>query len=446
MVTDPHGRILYVNAAFEKDTGYTAEDVIGQTPEIFCPVDINENYHQQIRSAHRIFRVIRHVTINKKKNNQIYYVDQTISPLKDKSGQTVRLVSVCKDMTERVKAEQRIIKLNKKLETENFKLEQVLSIEQGLNTLLDINKLVDFVVAKTVQVLEARRCSLMLCDEKEQELCIRGHNGLDENIIKESRIKIGGPSIAGQVAQSGTPVLVSDVEKDRRFLRKNKSYYRKKSFIIVPIKLGDNLIGVINVTEKSSPKEKTFTELDLKILQLIARQVAVAIETAKLFREVKYLTITDASTNLYNYRHFTKSLDHEIKRVECFQRPLCLLMMCLENIGPDHSPFAHLEHDILLKEVGKVIKENLHNVDTAYHYVGDEFVVILPETMTSDAEMIAEKILRNSLELSFMQSMSLNIGIAEYGEGMNRRDLILKANSALYKAKKDGKNKICAYA
>jgi len=122
-------------------------------------------------------------------------VSLTISPIIQ--GETViGVASIARDITQHIQAQQNLEHLKDQLELEKTKLEQVLSIEEGLNATLNLNKLVDFVVNKTIKVLEADKCSLMLIDEKSNELCIKGFSGLDDQTILKSRLKIGEP-IAG---------------------------------------------------------------------------------------------------------------------------------------------------------------------------------------------------------------------------------------------------------
>src|SRR5206468_12390049 len=99
----------------------------------------------------------------------------------------------------------------------------------------------------------------------------------------------------------------------------------------VPIKLEKKIIGVVNVADKGTSRNETFSQTDLRILNAIVRQAAAAIENANLYRELKYLSITDSLTGLYNHRHFVKSLDQEIKRLKRYPGSLCLMMIDVDN-------------------------------------------------------------------------------------------------------------------
>jgi len=83
-----------------------------------------------------------------------------------------------------------------------------------------------------------------------------------------------------------------------------------------PILLDRQVLGVINVAEKGERIEEYFDEIDLKTICSISRQIATAIENLRLYKELHYLAITDATTNLHNFRYFSKTLEYELKRTK----------------------------------------------------------------------------------------------------------------------------------
>ena len=220
--------------------------------------------------------------------------------------------------------------------------------------------------------------------------------------------------------------------------------------------MNGSLVGVINAAEKKCTIDEAamingvqyeettgvFTELDLKILTMIARQAAISIETAKMYRELKYLTITDPITNMYNYRHFAQTLDHEIRRLNRYDGALSLMMIDVDDFKSYNDAFGHQEGDVLLKEMGRAIKENIRDVDVACRYAGDEFVVILPSTDIAEAKLVGEKIKKKIQGLALKRSITISVGIAKCTNQTNRYELILKADMALYQAKKEGKNQV----
>ncbi|MCK5178322.1 MAG: GGDEF domain-containing protein, partial [Candidatus Omnitrophica bacterium] len=125
-----------------------------------------------------------------------------------------------------------------------------------------------------------------------------------------------------------------------------------------------------------------------------------------------------------------------------FRRPLCLLIIDVDDFKEYNDTYSQAEGNILLKKVGDILTENLREVDIICRYAGDEFVVILPDTDVDKVKTIAEKVRKTVETTEFKKLMTVSMGIAKSSKDMNRHDLILKADAALHKAKKDGKNRV----
>lgn len=328
-----------------------------------------------------------------------------------------------------------------KLVMEKHKLEQLLNIDTTLRSILDLNHLVDFVIDKTMEILEAQRCSLMLLDPESQELLIRGAKGLDTEIIKTTRLRMG-EGVAGKVAQNGAPILVTNIEEGTFRERPNGAVYKTKSFMSAPIKVQERIVGVINVADKKAGQDSVFTPTDLKILCTIVRQATIAIENADYYRKLEHLSMTDSLTGIFNHRYFIQTLDQEIARAKRYPNPLCLLMLDIDDFKSYNDFYGHLEGDRLLRDMGQHLKENLRGVDIVCRYAGDEFVVVLPETDIPDAQIIADKMKTTFKNFKYETEVTISIGIAKYSANMDRRDLIMKADQALYQAKRGGKNRV----
>lgn len=349
------------------------------------------------------------------------------------------------DITARKKAEEVLKKLEEESRSEGQKLEQVLGIDQRISAILELHHLIDFIIEKATQILDIQRCSLMILDEPAQELLIKGAKGLDENVIINTRIKLG-ESIAGLAARDGNPLLVTDIEVEPAIARKNSPSYKSKSFISVPIKLRDKVVGVFNASNKGPKGKDIFTQADLKIILMIVQQAAIAIENANYCRELEHLSITDSLTGLYNHRYFMRALRFEAERSNRYGNPLCLLMFDVDDLKSYNDVYGHLEGDFLLKEISRVVKENLRVVDIVCRYAGDEFMIILPETSVVRVKVIAEKIKQAVLNLKLKRTVTISMGIAASRKDINAHDFILKTDQALYQAKKEGKNGICCLA
>jgi signal transduction histidine kinase/DNA-binding response OmpR family regulator len=145
---------------------------------------------------------------------------------------------------------------------------------------IDLKQLLGTMIGLATKVIGARVGSIMLLDEAAGELRISNAIGIDPEVVKSTRLPLG-ESIAGYVAKHGEPLIVNNVEKDRRFRRTNRQRYETKSLISAPLLVKKRLLGVINLNNKK--RGGKFNERDLKLLVTFANQAASAIDNAQLF-------------------------------------------------------------------------------------------------------------------------------------------------------------------
>ncbi|MGD2269970.1 MAG: response regulator [Desulfobacterales bacterium] len=164
-----------------------------------------------------------------------------------------------------------------------------------------------------------------------------------------------------------------------------------------------------------------------------------------------YYAITDRRTGLHNHGYFEHMLETEIKRSLRQKHPVSLLMMDIDDFKQYNDTLGHLAGDEILGELGKLIKRNIREVDLGARYGGEEFAIILPYTDKAGARIVAERIIkminahpfRPELRLS-SKNLTVSIGIASFSSDANSaRDLVQKADKALYAAKEQGKNRVC---
>jgi signal transduction histidine kinase/DNA-binding response OmpR family regulator len=145
---------------------------------------------------------------------------------------------------------------------------------------IDLEQLLGTMIGLATKVIGARVGSIMLLDDTGKGLRISNAIGIDPEVIRNTRLPLG-ESIAGYVAKHGEPLIVNDVEKDRRFRRTNRQRYETKSLISAPLLVKERLLGVINLNNKK--RGGKFDERDLKLLVTFANQAAIAIDNAQLF-------------------------------------------------------------------------------------------------------------------------------------------------------------------
>lgn len=444
-MADILGYLFYVNHAFVRMLGYeTKDDIIGMNlaDVVFKNPDTKTEFLKRLNAT----GFAQDYALNLiRKDGMDVVLSVTASTIESQDGKVIGIEGFVQDITEKTNFGEALL-------SEKQKLEQILEFEEAIGSIKEFNELVECVIDRLTKVLDAQKCSLMLLDAEKKFLKVAGAKGISDLIVKNARIALGEP-IAGAVAGDGQPLLVKNIEYDKKYQRANRPTYFGRSFMIAPMKLDDKVVGVINISDKTIRKglnkgsrlnyEETFTETDLRILCAVARDVSVALENIELFKELHSLAITDPLVHIYNYRQFSKSLEYEIKRSKRTESALCVIMIDVDNFKAYNDTFGHPEGDNLLRQLGQTFQKQLREVDIVCRYAGDEFTIILPDTKVEGARRAAEKIKKAVEDFAFLKPVTLSIGIAAYRKELSQHELIVNVDKALYRAKKEGKSRIC---
>jgi diguanylate cyclase (GGDEF)-like protein len=323
--------------------------------------------------------------------------------------------------------------------------------DNAMSSIIDIDKLIAFVVNTLAEIFRASRVSFMLLDEARGELSVKASRGLDP-AASEAKLKLG-EAFGGWVAKKGESLLVKNVEVEYPELSKDRlSRYASKSFVIVPIKIEGEVVGVLNLTDKK--EQGTFTEEDLKMLTLVGRHLALHIENIRLLERNKDLATLDPLTNLFNHRYFQEHLSQEIDRAQRYRRPLSLIMLDIDDFQEYNENHGYAMGDRVLVQMAGIFKDSLRKVDIASRYAGEEFGIILPDTRRKQAAIVAEK-LRDKIATSVfvekrdsslgMVRLTVSAGVAEYNIRSNKDEFIQQVKQAIQEAKEKGKNRVSVF-
>ena len=164
--------------------------------------------------------------------------------------------------------------------------------------------------------------------------------------------------------------------------------------------------------------------------------------------ELEELSITDGLTGLYNRKHLMDTLTREVRQAQRQNRPFSVLMMDIDHFKKYNDTFGHQAGDDVLVNMASTLKESTRNVDFAARYGGEEFLVLLPETGIEAALEVAQRIRTQVAEKTFGSgkkkvNITVSIGVAEFSQhGDTLESIIASADSALYKAKRLGRNRV----
>lgn len=315
------------------------------------------------------------------------------------------------------------------------------------NSILEPRKVIELVVEKIRQLIPSEAWSLLMVDEEKQELVFEAALGAKGREVAALRPKIG-EGVAGWVAETGKPAIVNDAARDPRFSPSVdvKTSFETRSILCAPLVSRGRTIGVLEILNK---KGGPFNKRDLDLVLTLVEPAAIAIENAILFQRTEQLTITDDLTRLFNSRYLNLYLGREIKRCKRHNIPLSVIFLDLDGFKSINDQYGHLAGSGTLTEVGGILALGVRESDILARYGGDEFVVVLPETPSAGALVIAERLRRAIEEHRFLEpqgiaaQISASFGIATYPDhALSPEGLIQKADQAMYRVKERDKNGI----
>lgn len=221
---------------------------------------------------------------------------------------------------------------------------------------------------------------------------------------------------------------------------------QSKSLIAAPLLSENRIIGLLVVHQCNL--DRAWRTGEVQLVAAVADQLAVAIMHAHLFAQVQFQAITDGLTGLYNYNYFKNRLAEEIRLADRKGLPCSMLMLDLDRLKQINDTYGHPVGDSAIRHVGSVLKTALRSGDTAARYGGEEFAVILPETSLLEAALIGDRLCTQiaGAKIPGLEQITISVGTASYPrQAKNADDLIIKADQALYEAKKAGRNQIWIY-
>jgi diguanylate cyclase (GGDEF)-like protein/PAS domain S-box-containing protein len=458
LITDRNGNIQWVNPAFTKMTGYTAEEVQGKNPRILksgmVPTEMYSDLWKTILSGN----VWQGELINRRKDGSIITEEQTIAPVRDNSGRIIHFIAIKQDITERKHAEEALSKRSDQIATLN-------RVMRSLSSTLDLAKVLDMILHEIQQVIPYDSASVWLCKDDSLEI-IAAHGFPDDEAmigISYSLSSKNNPNT--RVIQTQSPLIEEDVSLTYgSFSNVLQDQYPSRGWMGVPMIIGERVIGMLSF-DKNMPNFYTHEQSQFALA--FAAQAAIAIENARLYsesqkeltekieaegkllelqKELEEQAIRDSLTGLYNRRFLDETLARELSRAERDKYSVSVVMLDLDHFKMFNDTYGHDVGDMMLKQLGKLLSSQVRAGDIACRFGGEEFVVVMPKASLSVAKQRA-----NDWRMKFesqilihegeVLSATLSAGVAVYPlHGNTSDEIIRKADQAMYAAKAAGRN------
>ncbi len=340
------------------------------------------------------------------------------------------------------------------IERTRFEVSRFYEASRQLNGVLTPDEVYRVALESVSQIADYDFAALTLYDEQED----RHQVVLVDGVVSDAVIGQDWEAVAFDPNQG----LVSMVVHNRHYLPVGgrlrdpgatvltdaQDFSGLQSLIVLPLIAQDKPVGTMIVAHRDSGQ---FPTQRREMLEVIANQVAVTVQNARLYAQMETMAKFDALTGLANRRNFQTRLDEAMARHKRAGRTFGLVLTDIDHFKSVNDTYGHPVGDEVLRHVGRVFREGLREVDLPARYGGEEFVLILEDTDLEGARQVADRLREAISELEFQTDQGLLQCTISMGIAMGPWDsdepheLVDLADQALYHSKENGRNRVSIY-
>ncbi len=311
-------------------------------------------------------------------------------------------------------------------------------LRQVVDAGAETSALLQAIVSEAARIVDADSAVLILLDDDGQRLILSATHGLTEGQAAQVTFR-PGEGVAGWVIAHGEAALIADTGRDDRFVPIVSPSRPVQSMLAVPIAVRGRTIGVLCAGHETPG---WFDDRRRSLLDHLARSTAPALDDARLYR----LALSDPLTGLCNRQHLAERLRTEVDRSHRYGQPLSVLMLDLDRFAAINDDHGHKVGDTVLRELARRMQDGLREVDLLARYDGEAFVAVLPNTNRAGAERAADRMLEVVRQAPVDTDigplrLTASAGGAVLGPREEARDLLVRADAALYQAKSQGRDR-----
>lgn len=384
----PGPRIVYANPAFCRMSGYAHEELLGRSPRLLQGPETDTATIERLRQCLREGRRFEGTTVNYRKDGSRYCVEWHISPVRDAQGRISHFLSVQREITARLQAEQQRELLASAL---NATADSVLITDRA-GTIVFANRAFEAQTGYPVA----------------------------EVLGKTPRLLQSGQHGADFYQQ-----LWRNLERGESFRSTFTNRRRDGSLF--------HLEQTITPARDADGRISHFVSVSKDLTERVEKEQALQV-----------LAFTDKLTGLYNRSFGEQQLTHEWNHARRYRRPLSAIMADLDHFKAVNDTYGHACGDRILALLGDTLRRCVRKSDTVIRWGGEEFLILAPESDAETAAQLAERIrcAVAALRDPQVQRLTISLGVAQLSGGEETAQLIERADRALYAAKAAGRNRV----
>ncbi len=367
----------------------------------------------------------------------------------EKANETARQIALIRDQI----AQQRLEKdpgVNAQLERRQLN-EQIDKIIKEVYETNDLNGIQRITASTLVEALDADRCVIVTLGERTgqasgYEYCRKGiPPSLDSRTGRLNGMCLKRAAVTLEPLVIEEPMKDPDLVDCRSILQE----FNIQSILAFPMVYKSKLIGIILLHRCTGPIR--WSDQGKNLFTIVVGHVAVAINNARQFSAVQTQAITDKLTGVYNRRFFEDRFSVELRNAQHQRYPVCLVLLDIDHFKRINDTYGHAAGDKVLHKLGFLLKTNLRKGSVVARFGGEEFAIILPNTVLHTAHFVMEnirKLVEGTIAVEDGSPITISIGVfeADLTDSRNldevQKAVIQGADQNLYQAKRSGRNQV----
>ncbi len=485
IVKDLNAVVTFWNREAAALYGYSASEAIGQSLRKLHAADLSETEYARLLERVRSGAPSSSTTERRKKNGDVVRVSLKTTPLLDAGGKLVGEITVARDVTalhlkdEALRAAQDALQAKMAtIRDANRNLTREIAARRKADVDMRRN---NQELAATVRQLEAFHQDsavlshmaelLQACSQRSEAYEIVREtgqrlfpdSGASLFIYRDSRdalehvLSWGGgkaeyPTLAPDecwALRLGSPHFVA---RDGS-IRCRHVHDDTRSYVCMPLHGQGSVLGLFHIALEVNARSRRPARDAEQRVRAMADRVGPALANLQLRDALREMALRDGLTGLYNRRYLEDALIRELHRANRNAKPVAVLMIDIDNFKHFNDKYGHDAGDFVLNAIGRAITGNIRLSDIACRYGGEEFAVVLTESSLEAARERAEQVRRAIRDTNLthlgqtLPAPTASFGVAVYpANGATPTDLLKAADNALYRAKRDGRDRVCVVA
>src|SRR5450755_3550243 len=447
IVKDLNAVVTYWNREAASLYGFYAHEAVGQPLRKLHAADLSDADYARLLDRVRAGHPTSSSAERRKKTGEIVRVTLKTSPLLDAQGKLVGEITIARDVTALHRTEESLRSNNRALAATVRQLE---SFHRDSEALSRMTELLQSCTQRAEAYSIVRETGAQLFPHSSGSLFIyRESRDMLEHATSWGGDRAPEATLAPEdcwALRLGNPHFVPR----KGAIRCRHAHEDAESYVCMPVQGQGRILGLFHIAVEVSPRSLRPARAIDRRLRAMTDRVGPALANLKLRDALREMALHDGLTGLYNRRYLEDALNRELHRAERSDKPVSVVMIDIDHFKHFNDQFGHDAGDLVLSAIAGAVTKSIRPCDIACRYGGEELAIVLPEASLESARGRVEQLrlaIRDTNLIHLGQRLpapTASLGVAVYpANGMKPADLLKAADQALYRAKQEGRDRVC---